>query len=147
MERTETSVRASSGRAREIRGIRWLRVLLLGLAAEVALMVVAVPTYMLPDPQRVLDVVIGPASFVVLVIFGYWAARPVPRLRALHGLLTGAVGVLLYLGLILAASFIPGAPEGAFTGSLTPSYLLAHGLKLLGGWTGGMLAARRARPI
>ena len=60
-------------------------------------------------------------------------------------MLTGAVGVLLYLGMMLAGSTAPGAPPGAFAATLTPAYLIAHVLKLLGGWIGGVLAARAAR--
>ena len=54
--------------------IRWLRDLLAGFLAEVALIFVAIPLSFLPNFQTVLNVAIPPASFVVLVAFGYWAA-------------------------------------------------------------------------
>ncbi len=147
MDRSDmaTESRDASAGARGRRGIRWLRVVIAGLAAEVALMVVAAAAYALPDPQRAIDIAIGPASFAAMALFGYWAARPLARLQPLHGLLTGAVGVLLYVVLMLGASLAPGAPAGAFAATLTPAYLLAHVLKLLGGWIGGTLAARAGR--
>ena len=51
--------------------IRWLRILVAGLAAEVAVMIMAVPTLWLPNPQQVLSIAIGPASFVAMLILGY----------------------------------------------------------------------------
>jgi putative membrane protein (TIGR04086 family) len=121
--------------------IRWFRVVLAGFLAEVALIVVAVPLFFLPNPQTVLNFAIPPASFLVLIAFGYWAARGAPRSQVLNGFLAGLAGVLLYLALgVVAAAATHRDP----TESLTPAYLLAHALKLAGGAVGGWLAARRA---
>src|SRR5215831_16152446 len=65
--------------------------------------------------------------------------RPLGRARAhiglhlLHGALVGVVATLLYVALTLAR------PEPF-------AYLVAHGLKLLGGLGGGFLAGRRRAP-
>ena len=120
--------------------IRWLRVLLAGFLAEVALIVVAIPLYFLPNRTIALNLGIPPASFVVLVAFGYWAARGAPRSQVLNGFLAGLAGVLLYLCLAIGGA---AAAHQDPWGTLTPAYLLAHALKLAGGAVGGWLAARR----
>jgi hypothetical protein len=61
--------------------IRWFRVVLAGFLAEVALIVVAVPLYFLPNRQQALNLGIPPASFVVLVAFGWWVGRSAPGRR------------------------------------------------------------------
>jgi hypothetical protein len=121
--------------------IRWLRVLLAGFLAEVALIAVAVPLYFLPNPQTVLNFAIPPASFVVLVAFGWWAARGAPRSHILNGFLAGLAGVLLYLCLAIGGA---AATHRDLWASMTPAYLLAHILKLAGGAVGGWLAGRRS---
>ena len=121
--------------------IRWLRDLLAGFLAEVALIFVAIPLSFLPNFQTVLNVAIPPASFVVLVAFGYWAARGAPRSQVLNGFLAGLAGVLLYL--CLAVGGAAASHRDPF-GTFTPAYLLAHALKLAGGAVGGWLAGRRA---
>lgn len=120
--------------------IRWLRVLIAGFLAEVALIVVAVPLFFLPNSQTALNLIIPPASFVVLVGFGWWAARGAPRSHVLNGFLAGLAGVALYLALVMSAAAIGHRDIWA---SFTPAYMLAHALKLAGGALGGMLAARR----
>jgi putative membrane protein (TIGR04086 family) len=121
--------------------IRWLRVLLAGFLAEVALVAVAVPLYFLPNSQTALNLCIPPASFVVLVAFGYWTARGAPRSQVLNGFLTGLAGVGLYLCLVFAGS---AAAHRDPMASMTLAYLLAHALKLAGGAVGGWIAARRS---
>ncbi len=121
--------------------IRWLRDLLAGFLAEVALIFVAVPLYFLPNVQTVLNLVIPPASFLVLIALGYWAARGAPRSHLLNGFLAGLAGVLLYLCLAIAGAAATHRDPSA---TFTPAYLLAHALKLAGGAVGGWLAARRA---
>jgi putative membrane protein (TIGR04086 family) len=127
--------------ARAAPAIRWLRVLLAGFLAEVALVVVAIPLYLLPHAQTALNIGIPPASFIVLVAFGYWAARGAARSQVLNGFLAGLAGVLLYLCLVVIGS---AAAHRDPMASMTPAYLLAHALKLVGGAVGGWLAARRA---
>jgi putative membrane protein (TIGR04086 family) len=120
--------------------IRWRRVLLAGFLAEVALIVVAVPLFFLPNSQTALNLGVPPASFAVLVLFGWWAARGAPRSRVLNGMLAGLAGVLLYLCLGVVSALATHRDPWA---SLTPAYILAHLLKLAGGAVGGWLAGRR----
>jgi hypothetical protein len=120
--------------------IRWLRVLLAGFLAEVALIAVAIPLYFLPNAQTALNLGIPPASFLVLVAFGYWAARGAPRSQVLNGFLAGLAGMLLYLCLAIRGA---AAAHRDLWASMTPAYLLAHALKLAGGAVGGWLAARK----
>jgi putative membrane protein (TIGR04086 family) len=121
-------------------GVRWFRVVLAGFLAEAVLIAVAVPLYFLPNPQTALNLGIPPASFVVLIAFGWWAARGAPRSHVLNGLLAGLAGVLLYLCLAVGGA---AAAHRDLWATITPAYLLAHALKLAGGAVGGWLAARR----
>jgi hypothetical protein len=126
-------------------GIRWLRILGIGLLAELALSVVAVPFAFMPGGRDVMMYAVVPATLILFIPFGYWAARPLRSRFVLHGLLTGAVGVVLYIVLILGATSLPGAPPMDWATSFSPSYLLTHALKLVGGALGGALAARKSR--
>jgi putative membrane protein (TIGR04086 family) len=121
-------------------GVRWFRVVLAGFLAEVVLIAVAVPLYFLPNPQTALNLGIPPASFVVLIAFGWWAARGAPRSHVLNGLLAGLAGVLLYLCLAVGGA---AAAHRDLWATITPAYLLAHALKLAGGAVGGWLAGRK----
>jgi hypothetical protein len=121
--------------------IRWLRALLAGFLAEVLLMVVAVPAYFTSDPVKVLNLAVPPASFVVFVAFGWWAARGLPRSQVLNGFLAGLAGVALYLGLVVV---VVAVHVTTLSASMRPEYLLAHALKLAGGALGGWLVARRS---
>ena len=121
--------------------IRWIRVLLAGFFAELALVAVAILLYFAPNSATALNLGIPPASFVLLVAFGYWAARGAPRLQVLNGFLAGLAGVLLYLGLAVVGALATHRTD--ISAAVTPAYLLAHALKLAGGAVGGWLAARR----
>jgi len=121
--------------------IRWVRVLIAGFLAEVALIVVAIPLYLMPNRQAALNLGIPPASFVVLVAFGWWAARGAPRSQVLNGFLAGLSGVLLYLALVMVGA---AATHTDPLAAMTPAYLLAHALKMAGGAVGGWLAGRRS---
>jgi putative membrane protein (TIGR04086 family) len=121
--------------------IRWLRVLIAGFLAEVAIIIVALPLYFMPNQQAALNLGVPPVSFVVFVAFGWWAARGAPRSQVLNGFLAGLAGVVLYLCLVLVASIATHRDPMA---AMTPAYMLAHALKLAGGAIGGWLAARQA---
>jgi hypothetical protein len=122
--------------------IRWVRVVVAGFLAEVALIVIAIPLYFAfgSNAQTSLNLVIPPASFVVLVAFGWWVGRSAPKAPVLNGFLVGAAGVALYLALGIGAALATHRDPAA---SLTPAYLLAHALKMAGGAVGGWLASRR----
>ena len=124
--------------------IRWLRILLIGIAAEVALSIVVIP-FALLGGQKLLDIVIEPATLIVYVPFGLWVARPLHGRCVLHGILMGAVAVLFYNALNFGASSLPGAPALDLTKIFSPLYLLSHALKLVGGGIGGWLASRGKR--
>ncbi|MBO9574464.1 MAG: hypothetical protein J7494_01885 [Sphingobium sp.] len=130
---------SSTGRAG---GIRWLRVLLIGLAAELVLSLVAIPFALMPDGQALLNIVIMPAALILFVPFGYWVARPLAGRFVLHGVLMGLAGVVAYNALVFGALSLPGAPPMNLAELLSPTYLLTHGLKLVGGGIGGFLVAR-----
>jgi hypothetical protein len=74
------------------------------------------------------------SSFAMVFLFTLWAGKRIQSRFVLHGVLIGVVGVVLFCLLILAAS-----------GSLAQPflYVVAHGLKLLGGAAGGFVAERR----
>ena len=63
-------------------------------------------------------------------MFAQWVGRGVASRFVLHGLLVGVVAMVIYVALTLAR------PEPV-------AYLIAHGLKLLGGAAGGWLAGQR----
>jgi len=124
-------------------GVRWVRVVLAGFLAEVALIGVAIPLYFLPHAQTALNWAIPPASFLVLVPFGWWAARGAPRSEVLNGFLAGLAGVVLYLALAIGGAAAAHRDPWA---TFTPAYMLAHALKLVGGAVGGWLASRKRAP-
>jgi hypothetical protein len=66
------------------------------------------------------------------LLFALWVCRRADVHFVLHGLLVGVVAALFYL--VVAW----GQPEPLL-------YKIAHGLKLVGGVLGGMLAKRLAR--
>ena len=122
--------------------LRWLRALVAAFVAEVVLMCIAIPVYSTAaDPTALLNIVIPPASGLVFVAAGYWAALPVPRRGVWQGALAGAWAVALYLALgVVAGMFVNGV---SVTDGFTPAYLTAHGLKIVGGAIGGWLVSRK----
>ena len=52
--------------------VRWLRILLGGFLAELALLAIAVPACLLPNGATLLLYVIPPACLIATLIFGYW---------------------------------------------------------------------------
>lgn len=122
--------------------IRWVRALGAAIVAEFVLILVAIPIYAASaEPTPTLNMAIPPASFVVFLIAGYWAARPVPRRGIVQGGLAGVWAVALYLALGLIAMVF--TDRANVSDSLTPAYLLAHALKIVGGAAGGWLVSRR----
>jgi putative membrane protein (TIGR04086 family) len=108
--------------------IRWGRILVGGLLAEVALILAIVPAG-LRLGETFLHYTAPPGSFITCFAAALWAARTDSR-PVLHGMLVGAVAALIYVALTRAQ------PEPAV-------YILAHLLKLAGGACGGWVAARR----
>ena len=109
--------------------IHWVRVLIGGFLAEAAVFVVVIPVLMTAG-QHPLLYVAPIASLVACFLFAIWVGRRVESQFVLHGILVGVVATLIYVALTRAK------PEPA-------AYLLAHGLKILGGAAGGLVASRQ----
>jgi hypothetical protein len=109
--------------------IYWTRVLIGGFLAEASVFALVIPVFMISG-QHALLYVAPLASLVMCFLFACWVARRLESGFVLHGILVGVVATLLYVGLTRAR------PEPF-------AYLLAHGLKILGGAGGGLVAARR----
>jgi hypothetical protein len=113
-----------------MKDIRWGWVLLGGLLANVAVTAIIVPIAVVDGPER-LGQVAPPASFVGVLLVGWWIARKAPQRALLHGLLVGLVAMLLYLPVELSQE-------------VTFAHYLSSVLKVLGGAAGGFIAALRA---
>jgi hypothetical protein len=111
--------------------IHWVRILIGGFLAEAVLIVLVIPVAIKWGQHPLLY--LAPAgSLLLCLLFGLWVARGVESRFVLHGLLVGVVATLIYLALTRLQ------PEPW-------AYVLAHGLKLAGGATGGWIAARSRR--
>jgi len=123
--------------------LRWLRALVAAFVAELGLICVAIPIFAVAaDPTPIVNLVIPPASGLVFLFAGYWAALPIPQRGIGQGVLTGVWAVGLYLALGLVASlFVEGT---SVTDGFTPAYLTAHVLKIVGAALGGWLVSRKA---
>src|SRR5262245_29121265 len=109
--------------------MRWARVVAGGFLSELAVIAVFIPTtVLLGETPGMYTAVAG--SLVMPFLFGIWTARKAEAHFVLHGVLVGAIGILIYVGLTL------GAPEPLL-------YIFAHGLKLMGGAAGGYVAQRQ----
>jgi hypothetical protein len=98
-----------------------------GFLSELCVFAVFIPsTAFLGEKPGMYSAVAG--SLVMPFLFGVWTARKAQAYFTLHGMLVGAVGILIYLGLTR------GGPEPLL-------YVFAHVLKLLGGAAGGYFAS------
>lgn len=112
--------------------IHWVRALLGGLLAEIGVFVLVIPVYKLSGEHALLYAA-PVASLAMCFLFGAWVGHGIESRFVLHGVLVGVVATLLYVGLTL------GRPEPF-------AYLVAHGLKILGGAGGGLWEqSRRTR--
>jgi putative membrane protein (TIGR04086 family) len=112
--------------------IHWIRILLGGLLAEVALILAIVPLG-LRLGETFLHYTAPPGSFVMCFLGALWVGRRIESRFILHGTLVGVVAALIYVALTR------GQPEPF-------AYLVAHALKLMGGACGGFVAQRRQLP-
>jgi peptidoglycan/LPS O-acetylase OafA/YrhL len=113
-------------------GIHWLRILLGGFLAEVSVIALVIPVSLLFGKQTIPSTALF-GSLLGCFLFALWVARRVDSRFILHGILVGLVAALIYVGLTR------GRPEPV-------AYLVAHGLKIIGGAAGGFIAARQQRP-
>ena len=109
--------------------IQWIRVLIGGFLAEASVFAIVIPIFMISG-QHALVYAAPLASLVMCFLFALWVGRRLESRFILHGMLVGVVATLLYVGLTLAR------PEPF-------AYLVAHGLKVLGGAAGGAFAGWR----
>ena len=125
--------------------MRWLRAILGGFLAEMLVLVLILPVayaagYDLSsgDPSSVppaLNTAIVIASFVAPLLLTQWVTKKVMSQFVLHGFLVGFTAFTIYM--------IPMVLSGAAQPLV---YWIAHAMKILGGVTGGYVAARRRAP-
>lgn len=109
--------------------IHWGRVLVGGFLAELLVFAVVFPArYLFGQRAFLASILIGSAMLPFL--FAVWVGRHINSRFVLHGGLVGVVAALIYLGLAW------GQPQPLL-------YKIAHGLKVVGGMAGGVVASRR----
>ena len=109
--------------------IRWGRIVIAGFLIEAGIFAVFIPVFVYLGQQAAIYTAVV-ASFAMSVLFGIWVGRRIESGFVLHGMLAATVAVLIYIGLTLAQ------PEPW-------QYIVAHGLKILGGGLGGRAAEKR----
>ena len=116
--------------------LRWGRILLGGVLAELLLIAAVIPMRMTGSSDDAITILAVAGSFLVFVPVAWWLARSVGR-PVTHGVLMGAAAAAIYVLLsVMQQLFDPNAPT-------VPSiYYVAHVLKLAGGAVGGWLAGR-----
>ena len=121
--------------------MNWKRALAGGFLAELLVLVLIAPVAVavgldtLGDPANVppaLGYAVVIASFVAPLLLTQWVAKRVGSQFVLHGFLVGFTAFVIYM--------IPMALSGE---SQPAIYWAAHAAKILGGLTGGFVAARR----
>jgi hypothetical protein len=115
----------------------WLRVPIAAFLGELALIALVIPIYAVQGPEAAgptLLVVTPPLCLLVMIPFGWWAARKAVSGHVWIGALVGVLAALLYI--------VPALIVGE---ALPLAYNVGNGLKLVGGASGGFIAARRAK--
>jgi hypothetical protein len=113
--------------------IHWVRVLIGGFLSEASVFAVVIPIFKISGPHALVYAAPS-ASLVMCFLFALWVGRRLESRFVLHGILVGVVATLLYVALTLAR------PEPF-------AYLVAHGLKILGGAGGGLIAGRQRATV
>ena len=109
--------------------MHWGRVVVGGFLAELLVFAIVYPVLYLFG-QRAFLASIPIASAVMPFILAVWVCRRVASCFVLHGALVGLVAALIYMGLAW------GQPQPLL-------YQISHGLKVVGGLAGGVMASRR----
>ena len=109
--------------------IRWGRIVVGGLMAELCVFAIVFPTLHFFGQTAFLASILI-ACAVMPFIFALWVCRRVESRFILHGALVGAVAFVLYMGL-------------AWRQPQPLMYKIAHVLKFVGGASGGFVALRR----
>ena len=118
--------------------IRWGLVLLGGLLAQVALIVIVA------IGPVVTGIRFGQAAHYIVIVttlavtfaFGFWGARRAGSRFILHGALVGAVAALIFVVVIALRRR---------SALVTPEFLNQFLLKILGGLAGGFAASRQSK--
>lgn len=100
-----------------------------GFLAELLVFAIVFPALYLFGQQAFLASILI-ASAVMPFLFAVWVGKGIESRFVLHGALVGLVAALFYLGLAW------GQPQPLL-------YKIAHGLKVVGGAAGGLVASRR----
>jgi hypothetical protein len=108
--------------------IHWGRVLLGGFFAELLVFAIVFPVRHFFGQQAFLASILI-ASAAMPFFFALWVGRHIQSQFILHGALVGVVAALIYVGLSW------GQPEPLL-------YKVAHGLKIVGGAAGGVVASQ-----
>jgi hypothetical protein len=121
--------------------LRWGRPLVAALLVEVGLVIPTMALFAtMEDPTQALNFLIPPLALILFIPAGYWCGKGTSA-PVLNGFIAGLWGIGLYVALTL---YMQGAvADFDFESSVRPAYLLAHGLKVVGGIIGGMLVARK----
>ena len=110
----------------------WGRAVAGGLLAELTVFAIVFPMRYVFGQQALLASIVI-ASAVMPFLFAVWVGRGVESRFVFHGALVGIVAALIYMGLAW------GQPQPLL-------YKIAHGLKVVGGAAGGVVASRRKIP-
>lgn len=108
--------------------IHWIRAIIGGVLSEVAVFAIVFPMRSLFG-QRAFLASILIASALMPLWAALWVCRRVESNFVLHGALVGIAAALFYLALAW------GQREPLL-------YIIAHGLKIVGGIAGGLIASR-----
>ena len=125
-------------------GIRWGKTLIAAVAVEIVLIIPTIAIFSAlgeAEAQPVLDLLIPPLALLLFIPAGMWVARG-SSAPILNGFVAGLWGIVLYVLLTLIAQ--GAVADFDFESSVRPAYLLAHGLKVVGGVIGGWLVARKS---
>ena len=122
--------------------MNWLRAIWGGILAEQLLIVVLMPVVLIfystetlqhPDNlPAVIAFIIVAGSFAMPALVTQWVAKRASSRLVLHGLLVGFTAFVVYA----TPMFLAGEHQ-------PPLYWFAHAMKILGGLTGGFVAAKR----
>jgi putative membrane protein (TIGR04086 family) len=115
--------------------IRWGRILLASVAAEVLviLSLLAVSAVFKVPSESAGYYVAPPASAVATFLMVFWVARKLESRFVLHGVLVGLVGVVLTGAFVFTAK-----PEDRWM------YVASFVLRIMGGYLGGLVAQKPA---
>ena len=102
-----------------------------GFLAELLVFAIVFPVLYFFGQQAFLASILI-ASFVMPLILAIWVGKRITSRFVLHGALVGLVAALIYM--VIAW----GQPQPLL-------YKIAHGLKVVGGAAGGLMASRRKR--